>query len=229
MRVALLEDDMDQAALFVEWLKSAGHTCEHFDNGKVFVRSIKHDSFDALILDWMVPDMDGFEVLRWVRENFDWAIPIVFVTAKDSEDDIVRALEEGADDYVVKPAKQRELIARVGATVRRASSVDEGQSTIEQDPFVIDLDNHQIQRDGEKIDVTQKEYELIVFLFRNIGKVLSRAHILESVWGRNPDINTRTVDTHVSRIRSKLSLAPDSGWKLSSIYQHGYRLEKITT
>lgn len=228
MRVALLEDDQDQAALFIEWLKAAGHTCEHFDTGKSFVRNIKHDSFDALILDWMVPDMDGFEVLRWVRENFDWPIPVVFVTAKDEEDDIVRALEQGADDYVVKPAKQRELVARITAVVRRAASVDDAQTIIEQDPFLIDLGNHQIQRDGERIEVTQKEYELIVFLFRNVGRVLSRAHILESVWGRNPDINTRTVDTHVSRIRSKLSLAPDTGWKLSSIYQHGYRLEKTT-
>lgn len=228
MRVALLEDDTDQVALFTEWLTSAGHTCEHFNNGKSFVRNIKHDSYDALILDWMVPDMDGFEVLRWVRENFDWAIPIVFVTAKDSEDDIVRALEEGADDYVVKPAKQRELLARVTAVVRRAAGIDETQTIIEQEPFLIDLGNHQIQRDGEKVEVTQKEYELIVFLFRNIGRVLSRAHILESVWGRNPDINTRTVDTHVSRIRSKLALAPDTGWKLSSIYQHGYRLERIS-
>lgn len=226
MRVALLEDDQDQAALFTEWLKAAGHTCEHFDTGKGFVRNIKHDSFDALILDWMVPDMDGFEVLRWVRENFDWPIPVVFVTARDDEDDIVRALEQGADDYVVKPAKQRELVARLTAVVRRAATVDEAQTTIEQEPFLIDLGNHQIQRDGERIDVTQKEYELIVFLFRNVGRVLSRAHILESVWGRNPDINTRTVDTHVSRIRSKLALAPEMGWKLSSIYQHGYRLEK---
>ncbi|MEX2480726.1 MAG: response regulator transcription factor [Gammaproteobacteria bacterium] len=229
MRIALLEDDPDQVALFGGWLKTAGHTCEQFDNGKSFVRNIKHDSYDALILDWMVPDMDGFQVLRWVRENFDWPIPVVFVTARDLEDDIVRALEEGADDYIVKPAKQREFIARLNAVIRRVTPVDEGQTVIEHEPFLIDLANHQIQRNGERVEVTQKEYELIVFLFRNLGRVLSRAHILESVWGRNPDINTRTVDTHVSRIRSKLSLAPDTGWKLSSIYQHGYRLEKLTT
>lgn len=228
MRVALLEDDHDQALLFAEWLRGAGHTCESFESGKAFVRNIKHDSFDALILDWMVPDMDGFEVLRWVRENIDWPIPVVFVTARDDEDDIVRALEQGADDYVVKPAKQRELLARITAVVRRAAAVDESQSTIEQEPFRIDLGNHLVQRDGERIEVTQKEYELIVFLFRNVGRVLSRAHILENVWGRNPDINTRTVDTHVSRIRSKLALAPEMGWKLSSIYQHGYRLERIS-
>lgn len=228
MRIALLEDDQDQAVLFMEWLKAAGHSCEHFKSGKTFVRTIKRDSFDALILDWMIPDMDGYEVLGWVRQNFDWPVPVVFVTAKDDEDDIVRALEQGADDYIVKPAKQRELVARISAVARRVSPVDEAQTAIDFEPFHIDLANHEVRKDGQRIDVTQKEYELIVFLFRNIGRVLSRAHILESVWGRNPDINTRTVDTHVSRIRTKLALAAEMGWKLSSIYQHGYRLERLT-
>ena len=155
-------------------------------------------------------------------------VPIVFVTAKDEADDIVRALEQGADDYIVKPAKHRELVARITAVARRASAIDETQNEIEYEPFAIDLGNHEVKRDGTRVEVTQKEYELIVFLFRNIGRILSRAHILESVWGRNPDINTRTVDTHVSRIRTKLSLAPEMGWKLSSIYQHGYRLERLT-
>lgn len=226
MRVALLEDDRDQSLLFTGWLKAGGHTCEHYETGKAFIRNIKHESFDALILDWMVPDMDGFAVLHWVRENFDWRIPVVFVTARDNEDDIVRALEEGADDYVVKPAKQRELLARLAAVVRRASAVDEAQATLDYEPFAIDLANHQILRGSERIDVTQKEYDLIVFLFRNVGRILSRGHILESVWGRNPDVNTRTVDTHISRIRSKLALTQETGWKLSSIYQHGYRLER---
>ncbi len=226
MRIALLEDDQDQAALYLEWLKGAGHTCEHFKSGKTFIRNVKRDSFDALILDWMIPDMDGYAVLGWVRENFDWKVPVLFVTARDQEDDIVRALEQGADDYIVKPAKQRELLARLSAVARRAAAVDEGQVTLEFEPFAIDLTNHEVRKDGHRVDVTQKEYELIVFLFRNLGRVLSRAHILESVWGRNPDINTRTVDTHVSRIRTKLGLAPETGWKLTSIYQHGYRLER---
>ena len=229
MRIALLEDDLDQAALYIEWLKSSGHTCEHFSSGKIFIRKIKHDSYDVLILDWMVPDMNGYEVLHWVRENFDWRVPIVFVTAKDEEDDIVQALEQGADHYIVKPAERRELVARIAAVARRASAVEETQSEIEYEPFAIDLNNHEVKRDGTRVEVTQKEYELIVFLFRNIGRILSRAHILESVWGRNPDINTRTVDTHVSRIRTKLSLAPEMGWKLSSIYQHGYRLVRLTS
>lgn len=229
MRIALLEDDQDQANLFLEWLKGAGHTCEHFKSGKLFVRNIRHDSYDMLILDWMVPEIDGFEVLAWVRENFDWPIPVLFLTARDDEDDIVRALQQGADDYVVKPAKQRELLARITAVARRASAVDEAATQVAMPPYLIDLANHAVYREGVRVEVTQKEYELIVFLFRNIGRILSRGHILESVWGRNPDVNTRTVDTHVSRIRGKLEITPESGWKLSSIYQHGYRLERPAT
>ena len=227
MRIALLEDDQDQAALFSEWITGAGHACDAVTASKPFIRAIKRESYDLLVLDWLVPEMSGLEVLRWVRENFDWRIPVVFVTAKDQEEDIVQGLELGADDYIVKPAKQRELLARVAAVSRRASAVDEDQETIDFEPFEIDLGRHEVKRDGNPVTVTQKEYELIVFLFRNIGRVLSRGHILETVWGRNPDINTRTVDTHVSRIRTKLDLGPDIGWKLSSIYQHGYRLERL--
>ena len=162
MRIALLEDGLDQAALFMEWLKFSGHTCEHFLAGKQFIRKIKHDSYDVLMLDWMMPDMDGYEVLRCLRENFDWPVPI---TAKDEEDDIVRALEQGADDYIVKPAKHRELVARITAVARRASAVDETQHALEYEPFAIDLGNHEMKRDGARVEVTQKEYELIVFLF----------------------------------------------------------------
>ena len=122
----------------------------------------------------MVPDMDGYEVLRWVRENFDWPVPIVFVTAKDDEDDIVRALEQGADDYIVKPAKQRELVARITAVARRSSPIDESQTTIEYEPFAIDLGNHEVKRDGERIEVTQKEYELIVSEYR--ADIVARPH-----------------------------------------------------
>lgn len=227
MRIALLEDDPEQAGLFLKWFKGAGHNCDHFDASKSFIRAVKRESYDLLVLDWMVPEMSGLEVLKWVRENVDWPIPTVFITALDAEDDIVRALESGADDYITKPAKQREMLARIGAVVRRSSPVDEDQLRIEFEPFAIDLANHMVSKHGEPVEVTQKEYELIVFLFRNLGRVLSRAHILESVWGRNPDINTRTVDTHVSRIRSKLGLNDEPSWKLSSIYQHGYRLERL--
>ncbi len=226
MRVALLEDDPDQARLLRKWLTDAGNVCEHFDASKIFIREVKRESFDLLILDWLVPDMSGLEVLDWVRENLDWRIPILFVTTMDREEDVVRALEHGADDYMTKPVRERELLARINAVARRSQSVDETRPVLEFEPFRIDQEHRFIERGGERIDLTQKEYELAAFLFRNGGRVLSRGHILQNVWGRNPDINTRTVDTHVSRIRTKLGIGPETGWRLTSVYQHGYRLER---
>jgi DNA-binding response OmpR family regulator len=227
LRVALLEDDRDQGRLVQNWLRTAGHGCTHFTCSRTFIQNVKRDSFDLLILDWLVPDRSGLDVLRWVRENLDWLIPVIFVTAMDCEDDIVRGLELGADDYITKPVRPRELLARIGAVTRRSCNTDESHGVMELEPYQIDPGSRSIRRNGETIKLTQKEYELAFFLFRNLGRVLSRAHILENVWGRNPVVNTRTIDTHVCRIRGKLGIAADSGWRLSSIYQHGYRMERV--
>ncbi len=227
MRIALLEDDPDQAALLVLWLSDAGHQCVHYAESKRFLRAINRESYDLLILDWMVPEMNGLEVLNWVRGNVEWQVPVLFVTQKEDERYIVEALEAGADDYMVKPVKQREMAARVTALGRRVGLVDDKTSIIEINPYHIDTKQHAVAVDGEPVKLTQKEYELIVFLFRNVGRVISRSHLLESVWGTNPDINTRTIDTHMSRIRSKLKITPENGWRLSSIYQHGYRLDQL--
>lgn len=230
MRIAFLEDDPDQAQLLQLWMEEAGHACVHFEASEGFLREIARESYDLIILDWILPNMSGIEVMRLVREKHDWPIPILFVTQRDQEEDIVKALEAGADDYMAKPVNKLELLARVSALARRASGLRESDTEIiELAPFRIDFSNREIEAHSEKVKLTQKEYELSAFLFRNIGRVVSRSHLLESVWGTNPDINTRTVDTHVSRIRQKLGIAPEIGWRLSAIYQHGYRLERITS
>ena len=110
---------------------------------------------------------------------------------------------------------------------RRAIAQDEGQKILEFGVYTVDLTTRAVLLNGQPIELTQKEFDLTVFLFRGAGRVLSRGHILESVWGRSPDLNTRTVDTHVSRIRNKLDLRPEHGWQLKAVYQHGYRLEPV--
>jgi DNA-binding response OmpR family regulator len=227
VRIGFLEDDKDQGALVKAWLHAAGHTCDHYTTSAEFLRAVKRESYDLLILDWLLEEKSGIEVLQWIRENIDWPIPVVFTTVMDEEDDIVKALQAGADDYMIKPIKERELLARINALARRTASVREEEISLAFAPYLVDLPNRRILRDGVLLDLTQKEYELAVFLFKNMGKILSRGHILLSVWGRNPDINTRTVDTHVSRIRTKLSINNEDGWRLISIYQHGYRLERL--
>lgn len=228
MRVALLEDDPDQAKLCRLWLTAAGHSCEVFKTGKAFIHGILNDSFDTLLLDWMVPDMDGYEVLGWIRENFEWPIPVVFLTARDAEDDIVRALELGADDYILKPAKQREFLARLSGVVRRTATLEPTLAQLEVGEFRLDLVKQELFKDGTEIALTRREYLLISFLFKNLGRIVSRAHLLESVWGRQPGNSSRTIDTHISRVRIKLGLGPQNGWKLGAIYLHGYRLERLS-
>lgn len=228
MRIALLEDDQHMAQLAQLWLEGAGYDVQLFGLGETFIHGVGHDSFDLLIIDWVLPDIPGDEVLRWVRNNLDWPIPVLFVTQRDSEEDIVHALEAGADDYMSKPVSEQVLLARVKALLRRSERCrDKKTEVIECPPYKLDSSRHRIMRDSVPVELTQKEYELAAFLFNNLGHVVSRGHILESVWGFSADLNTRTVDTHVSRLRNKLGFSEESGVKLSAIYQHGYRLEQL--
>lgn len=227
LRIALLEDDAQLGQLMALWLEQAGYECQTFTTGQAFIKAMGRESFDLLIVDWMLPDINGDQVVQWVREHMDWPIPILFVTRRDSEDDIVRALELGADDYMSKPVGQKEMMARISALIRRANPVRDARGVLEVPPFVIDANRRAVLLNGEPLELTQKEFDLTLFLFRHAGRVLSRGHILESVWGRSPDLNTRTVDTHISRLRYKLHLTAETGWRLSAIYQHGYRLEPI--
>lgn len=229
MRIALVEDDPAQADLMKVWLEASGHQCSHQITGESFLKMTRRETFDLLIIDWCLPDKTGIELLKWVREHLDWPIPVLFATSRNDEADIVKALELGADDYMVKPIKQAEMLARINAIGRRSRQGKVEAEKLQFGIFTLDKTRRLILRSGEPIELTEKEYELAVFLFQNSGRLVSRGHLLESVWGRNPDLNTRTVDTHVSRIRHKLQLGSESGWRLSTVYQHGYRLEKKET
>ena len=224
MRVAILEDDAEQADLIQSHLTGAGHNCEVFGSGKALIVAAGRESFDLFLLDWQLPGLSGEEVLRWVREHVGAAVPAMFVTNRDSEKDIVSALEQGADDYMKKPVTRAELLARVSALLRRAYPQKNAESlTIEGYNF--DLKHRTLTLGGSLVDLTQKEFDLAVFMFQNLGRLLSRGHILGAVWGRAVEVPSRTMDTHVSRIRTKLNLRPESGFKLTPVYNYGYRLE----
>lgn len=229
MRVALVEDDTHVGQLMSLWLEEAGNHYQLFASGSAFQKAALRESFDLVILDWMLPDSSGDKLLSWLREHLEWRVPVVFVTARDSEDDIVRGLSLGADDYIVKPVRRNELLARIQAVTRRTQGPAENKGQLHMPPYEINLDTRTVLLSGEPLDLTQKEYELVLFLFRNAGRLLSRGHILESVWGQRSDLPTRTVDTHMSRIRSKLALGVNNSWRLSAIYNQGYRLESVIT
>ena len=226
MRIAILEDDPDQLALLKRWISDDGHDVHGWLSGREAMKQAGRESFDLFMLDWQVPDVSGAEVLKWLRANVSKTVPVLFVTVRDSEQDIVFALENGADDYMVKPVRRQELIARVRALLRRAYPVEE-QKQLSFPPFEIDIQRSEVRKNGAKIELTPKEFELTVTLFRNMGRLLSRGHLQETVWGRSADLATRTVDTHVSQVRKKLDLKPESGYRVVPVYNYGYRLERL--
>lgn len=227
-RIAVLEDDASQGKLLQHWIESQGFACRMFHRGQDILKSVLRDTFDLVILDWRVPDLSGEEVLQAIRSHVRDPLPVLFTTGRDREEDIVHALKNGADDYLIKPLRRLEFLARVDALLRRARGLGrEAGAPIEAGAFSIDTQGRTITRDGALIELTQKEFEMAALLFRNIGRLLSRSYLLDTVWGISADVSTRTVDTHASQLRSKLGLYPESGWRLSAVYQHGYRLEKL--
>ena len=225
MRIAILEDDPSQLELFGHWLALAGHDPQRFEYGEELLKAMSRERFDLLILDWNVPDLSGIDVLRRVRENSK--LPIIFCTARDGQDDVVMALQEGADDYLHKPIRRMELLARIESVIRRATRMQEKTEAFEVDCFDVDCADRTITRDGTLVELSDKDFDLAALFLRNLGRLLSRTYIHDAVWGANGSETSRTMDTHVSRIRSKLGLVYEQGWELKAVYAHGYRLEQV--
>jgi len=225
MHIAVLEDDPDQCALLELWLGNGGHTSNAFGTTAAFMAGITKERFDLLLLDWMLPDGTGADVLPWVRQNLGWDLPVVVVTTCDDEHTVVSVLKMGADDYLVKPLKARELLARLENAARHVKPG--GLPVLRLGAFEVDVQRHRLTLDGAEIALTQKEFDLSVYLFQNPGKLLSRDPLLNKIWRFNTSVDTRTVDTHISRLRKKLKLDGTCGWKLTPIYGYGYRFDRV--
>lgn len=227
MRLAILDDDRELCAHVASLMRSNGHSCFEFHSGEALRRALRRESYDLLLLDWELPDLSGIELLAWARSNLPSPPPVIMLTARTGDGDIVEGLGIGADDYVTKPVQPAVLKARVDALLRRSyghagAPRAESFGDHQFDPMAMTVTVR-----GDAVDVTAKEFGLALLLFRNMNRPLSRAHIMESVWGRNPEIPSRTLDAHVSQIRGRLGLRPEHGLRLASVYSFGYRLESI--
>ena len=225
MRIAILEDDPSQLELLGHWLALADHDPQRFEHGIDLLKAISQENFDLLILDWNLPDLSGIDVLKRVRQGSK--IPVLFCTSRDGQDDVVKALREGADDYLSKPIRQLELLARIESVTRRASRMQAKDEAFEVDCFRVDCASRTITRDGALLELNAKDFDLAVLFLRNLGRLLSRSYIHEAVWGAKGSVTSRTIDTHVSRIRGRLGFVYEQGWELKAVYAHGYRLERI--
>ena len=229
MRIAFLEDDPDQADRITSLLQGAGHISHRFPRGRALLSNLQSENYDLIMLDWEVPDLSGYEVLQALRGRLNVRTPVIFLTHRDSEADVVQALEAGADDFLIKPPRERELLARVDALGRRVREPQSVVTVLEVPPYRIDLQRRQIHRGEEPIELTRREFEVAVVLFQHVGSVVSRGFILDSVWGRGDTTTTRTVDMHVSRVRKLLGLSAAIGLRLAAVYGYGYRLERSGT
>jgi two-component system, OmpR family, response regulator RegX3 len=226
MKIAFLEDDKAFAQHIIVSLEAAGHQVQHFESGRQCLKAVSSEHFDVCLLDWEVPDMSGTEVLASLKLKGNYP-PVIFLTGRDAEEDIVQVIESGADDYIVKPPIPRVLLARINALYRRSHPKEDQNQVLDYGNLVVDFGKRKFEVDGEPVKLTEKETELALYFFGQQGVLLSRGHLTKVVWGTTPEIDTRTIDVHVSHLRSKLHLMPQQGWRLTSVYHQGYRLEKL--
>lgn len=228
MKIALVEDDpvMNQAVCAL--LTGEGHACKCFNTGNSLIQALRGERFDLFVLDWNLPDMSGLSVLAWIRNQLGPALPVLLLTSRASDADVVAGLAAGADDYVAKPFNRAILAARIAALARRTQGGPASDAPEACGRYAIDPARKAITRDGEDAALTAKEYQLASLLFRNRDTAVSRQHIQESIWGLRADIPTRTIDSHVARLRNKLALGPENGFQLVSVYGFGYRLESVS-
>ncbi|MEG0052610.1 MAG: response regulator transcription factor [Comamonas sp.] len=224
MRIAALDDDPLQLEMFRQVCAEAGHNCHTYLKGAALQQDMRRESFDLLIVDWQLPDMEGTDIVRWTRNQISKDLPILFVTHRSEEADIVEGLSCGADDFMIKPVRVAELRARMAALLRRAYPVP-AQSVLAFGPYHFITATNGIEIDGQPVEITHREYTLALTLFQNLGRLLSRDHLREVVWGHSAEVQSRSLDTHVSRLRNILNLRAGQPYAISAVYGYGYRLD----
>ena len=221
-RILVVEDDPDIAELIRHYLEKAGYTVERVSSGAAVMPKLRSNTPDLVVLDLMLPELDGLMVCQAMRSDPKTAaIPIIMVTARGEEADRIAGLELGADDYLTKPFSPKELAARVTALLRRMQRAASASPVLRYGSITIDADRHTVTTNGEEVRLTAKEFLLLQYLVQHRGRVLSRDLLLTDVWGYQYTGGTRTVDVHIRRLREKL---PVLGEAIQTVKQFGYKL-----
>ena len=221
-RILIVEDEPELQELLCAYLQEAGYAAAVAGDGAAALDLFRAQSFDLVLLDIMLPVMDGWSVCAKIRETSK--VPIIMLTAKGEVFDRIQGLEMGADDYVVKPFEMKELIARINAVLRRTEIPNDTSKRLTFDKLVIDLDSYELIVDGKKIDTPPKELELLYHLASTPNRVYTRNQLLDEVWGFDYFGDSRTVDVHIKRLREKIENV-SSQWALKTVWGVGYKFE----
>ncbi len=216
--ILVVEDEKNMQSIIVEYIQRGGHTCFTADDGVDAMIILKNNPMDLMILDVMMPHLDGFSVCRMAREMS--SLPIILLTAKSDENDKLKGYELGADDYMTKPFSPKVLLVKANALLRRSSSAP--AETLAAGKIAIVPASHRVFLDGAEIALTHKEYELLHFFMANAGQIFSREQLLNRIWGYDFDGTTRTVDTHIKTLRQKLG---NEGKHIVTLIRSGYKFE----
>lgn len=225
MQVAVIDNDPQQRSQMVEALRAAGWDCEVFDNLHRLAAQMKTDAPELLVYHWQ-PASEGLRALRAARQS-DSRLPVLLVIGQAAEQELVASLADGLTDFLAKPVRKADLLLRARVLATRANPGRQPPETVEFGEFSFDIRGGRLTRRGIALSLTQKEFDLALLFFRNLGRPLSRATLHEAVWPQEAEFNSRTMDTHVSRVRNKLGLRPENGFRLAPVYSYGYRLEEI--
>lgn len=224
IRILVVEDEPSISDPLAYLLEKEGYEVTVVEDGHSAVEEFERNGSDLVLLDIMLPGMPGTDVIRQIRTTS--TVPVIMLTAKDSEIDKVVGLELGADDYVTKPYSSRELVARIRAVMRRNSESDELlPATISAGPVRMDIERHVVSINGEQISMPLKEFELLEMLLRNAGRVMTRGQLIDRVWGADYVGDTKTLDVHVKRLRSKIEPDPSTPRLLTTVRGLGYKFE----
>lgn len=216
--ILIVEDEKNMQEIIAEYMRRGGHTCFTADDGVDALMVLKNNPMDLMILDIMMPHLDGFSVCKMAREMSN--LPIIMLTAKSGEDDKLKGYDLGADDYMTKPFSPKVLLAKANALLRRSSALP--VDTMNAGKISIIPASHKVFLDGHEIVLTHKEYELLYFFMTNPGQIFSREQLLNRIWGYDFEGTTRTVDTHIKTLRQKLG---SEGKHITTLIRSGYKFE----
>ena len=223
--IAVVEDDLAFASEMEEFLGAAGYTVSSYDSSQKFLAALRQSECDLLIVDWSIPDLSGIEVLEYIRK-FHPDMPAIMLTARAENIDIVRGLEAGADDYVAKPVDPAVLAQRIKSLLRRAKGeVKNVSENVILGRYLLRPSTSTIYLGDEEIVVPKREFDMAMLFFTNPNRLLSRQYLAATLWGKVVDYQSRTIDTHVARLRKNLKLDPTSGISLNALYGFGYTLQ----